>query len=387
MKKIIVSFLMCMVVVVANAQTAVEGNKFTDNWSIGFNIGGTTPLTHRAFFKNMCAGMGIGLDKQLTPIVGLGFEMTGYINTNDVIGTYKSAYTKTAFDAVNFSLLNTLNLSNMFCGYKGEPRLFEVETVAGIGWMHYCAGYGNSMSSKFGLNFNFNLGESKAWTVAFKPALVYDMNEKGNQNVMFNANNGAWEFMAGLKYHFSSSNGKRYFTPVKPYNQAEIDALNAQINNLRQEADQNEAALKTALNDANQKANNLEQALNDCKSQGPKVITETITNNKKTLESVVTFRQGGTAVESSQTPNVERIATYLKHHNKATVSIKGYASPEGNADVNARIARQRAESVKNMLVNRYKIAASRITAEGQGVGNMFEEPDWNRVSICTINED
>lgn len=387
MKKIIVSFLMCMVVVVANAQTAVEGNKFTDNWSIGFNIGGTTPLTHRAFFKNMCAGMGIGLNKQLTPIVGLGFEMTGYINTNDAIGTYKSAYTKTAFDAVNFSLLNTLNLSNMFCGYKGEPRLFEVETVAGIGWMHYYAGYGNSMSSKFGLNFNFNLGESKAWTVAFKPALVYDMNEKGTQNVMFNANNGAWEFMAGLKYHFSSSNGKRYFTPVKPYNQAEIDALNAQINNLRQEADKNEAALKNALNDANQKANSLEQALNDCKSQGPKVITETITNNKKTLESVVTFRQGGTAVESSQTPNVERIATYLKNHKKATVSIKGYASPEGNADVNARIARQRAESVKNMLVNRYKIAANRITAEGQGVGNMFEEPDWNRVSICTINED
>ena len=228
MKKIIVSLLMCMVVVAANAQNAVEGNKFTDNWSIGFNVGGTTPLAHRTFFKNMCAGMGIGLNKQLTPIVGLGLEMTGYINTNDVIGTNKSAYSKTAFDALNFSLLNTLNISNMFCGYNGEPRLFEVETVAGIGWMHYCAGYGNSMSSKFGLNFNFNLGESKAWTVAFKPALVYDMNEKGTKNVMFNANNGAWEFMAGLKYHFKSSNGKHYFTTVKPYNQSEIDALNNQ---------------------------------------------------------------------------------------------------------------------------------------------------------------
>ena len=89
----------------------------------------------------------------------------------------------------------------------------------------------------------------------------------------------------------------------------------------------------------------------------------------------------------SQTPNVERIATYMKNHKNATVSIKGYASPEGNADVNARIAKQRAESVKNMLTNRYKIAANRITAEGQGVGNMFEEADWNRVSICTINED
>ena len=70
MKKIIVSLLMCMVVVAANAQNAVEGNKFTDNWSIGFNVGGTTPLAHRTFFKNMCAGMGIGLNKQLTPIVG-----------------------------------------------------------------------------------------------------------------------------------------------------------------------------------------------------------------------------------------------------------------------------------------------------------------------------
>jgi hypothetical protein len=37
-------------------------------------------------------------------------------------------------------------------------------------------------------------------------------------------------------------------------------------------------------------------------------------------------------------------------------------------------------------VNKYKIAANRIEAEGQGVGNMFEEADWNRVSICTIAE-
>ena len=28
----------------------------------------------------------------------------------------------------------------------------------------------------------------------------------------------------------------------------------------------------------------------------------------------------------------------------------------------------------------------RISAEGQGVGNMFSEPDWNRVSICTLEE-
>lgn len=377
MKKIVASLVLCMAVIAANAQKAVEGNKFTDNWSVGFNAGGTTPLTHSAFFKNMRAVLGVGLDKQVTPVLGLGFEAMTSINTTP---------SRTAFDNTNLSVLGTLNLSNLFGGYAGAPRLFEVETVTGIGWLHYAVNGEsdlNSMSSKLGLNFNFNLGEEKAWTLAFKPALVYDMSADGTDNVCFNANRAAWEFTAGLKYHFSCSNGKHYFTIVKPYNQSEIDALNDQINNMRREADDNAAALKNA----NQKAADLEKALNDCKNQAPKVITETVTNNKKTLESVVTFRQGGTSVESSQTPNVERIATYLKNHKNATVSIKGYASPEGNVDVNARIAKQRAESVKNMLINRYKIAANRITAEGQGVGNMFEEPDWNRVSICTINED
>ncbi len=377
MKKIIVSIALCMAVIAANAQKAVVGNKFTDNWSVGVNVGGTTPLTHSAFFKDMRAVLGVGLNKQVTPVLGLGFEAMTSINTTP---------SRTAFDNTNLSLLGTLNLNNLFCGYTGAPRFFEVETVAGIGWLHYAiSGESdlNSMSSKLGLNFNFNLGEEKAWTLALRPALVYDMSANGTDNVCFNANRAAWEFTAGLKYHFSCSNGKRYFTFVKPYNQSEIDALNDQVNNLRQEANNNAAALKNA----NQKAAELENALNDCKNQAPKVITETVTNNKKTLESVVTFRQGGTSVESSQTPNVERIATYLKNHKNATVSIKGYASPEGNADVNARIAKQRAESVKNLLINRYKIAANRITAEGQGVGNMFEEADWNRVSICTINED
>ena len=68
------------------------------------------------------------------------------------------------------------------------------------------------------------------------------------------------------------------------------------------------------------------------------------------------------------------------------VVIKGYASPEGSVEVNARIAAARAEAVKTILVNKYKINPARITAEGQGVGDMFTEPDWNRVSICTIED-
>ena len=120
----------------------------------------------------------------------------------------------------------------------------------------------------------------------------------------------------------------------------------------------------------------------------PKEV-ETIVQNthSKSLESVITFGQGKATVSADKLPNVERIATYMKNNPSSTVVIKGYASPEGSAEVNERIANQRAEAVKNMLVNKYRIDARRITAKGQGVGYMFEEPDWNRVSICTIVED
>ena len=105
------------------------------------------------------------------------------------------------------------------------------------------------------------------------------------------------------------------------------------------------------------------------------------------MESYVTFRQGRYSIDAAQLPNVERIGTYLKNHTNAKVVIKGYASPEGSAEVNARIANQRAEAVKSLLIKKYKIDSSRITAEGQGVGNMFSEPDWNRVSICTLENE
>lgn len=376
MKKFIAVIVACLTCSGIYAQRAYEGANLGDNWSIGIHAGVTTPLTHSAFFPNMRATWGLGIGKQLTPFFGMGVEAMTSINTTA---------SKTAFDNTNVSLLTSVNLSNLFAGYWGTPRLFEIETVAGLGWLHYAQngnGDRNSISSKLGLNFNFNLGEAKAWTIGIKPALVYDLNACGERNVGFNANRAAWEITAGLKYHFRCSNGKHHISFAKLYDQAEVDALNEQVNNLRQTNVDQEAELTAA----NQRNAELEQQLADCKNQGPVIVTDTITSHKKTLESVVTFRQGGVSVVASQTPNVERIATYLKNHEKATVSIKGYASPEGKAEVNARIAQQRADAVKSLLVKRYKIAENRITAEGQGVGNMFEEPDWNRVSICTIHE-
>ena len=112
----------------ANAQSVVEGTKLTDNWAVEVNAGAITPLTHSAFFKNARPAFGVGISKQLTPIFGLGLQGMGYINTTQ---------SKTAFDATDVSVLGKVNLMNLFASYNGSPRLFEVEAVAGMGWLHY----------------------------------------------------------------------------------------------------------------------------------------------------------------------------------------------------------------------------------------------------------
>ena len=135
-----------------------------------------TPLSHSAFFKNARATVGIDLNKQLSPIYGLTFENMWSINTFE---------SSAAFDASNLMLLHRINLNNVFCRYKGKPSVFEVEALAGFGWLHVNDAYygedgdkdGNWLSSKVGLNLNFNLGEKKAWTIAVKPAILWNVTQ------------------------------------------------------------------------------------------------------------------------------------------------------------------------------------------------------------------
>ena len=276
---------------------------------------------------------------------------------------------KTAFDAAQVMLLNKFNLSNLFGGYKGEPRLFEVEAYFGAGYTHFYMNGGkdngiDGFSSKTGLNFNFNLGSAKAWQF----------------NMNYNVNRSAVELTAGVTYKFATSNGTHNFALVKEYDQAEVDGLNSKINSLRGQVD----GLNNEVNNLKNENAKLQNELNECKNRKPQTVVNNVIN--RDLESYITFAQGKSVIERSQMPNVERVATYMKNHKDSKVVIKGYASPEGSAEINAKLSKSRAEAVKTVLVKKYGIKASRIQAEGQGVGNMFKEPDWNRVSICTLDK-
>lgn len=385
MKKIILFAALAMGAVASQAQTTVAGSKFFDNWSFTLKGGMVSPMENVGFFKAARGIAGAELRKQITPIFGLGVEGEWSVNTSSWTGL-KSANT---FDHQYVGVFGTFNFMNAFAGYTGAPRVFELEAVAGTGWLHAYYPHkvsedGNSWATKVGLNFNFNLGEAKAWTISLKPAILWNMNHHGiESNVLgyaanYDSNNAVVELEAGVTYHFGNSNGTHHFTLVRPYDQAEVDALNAQINALRADLDAcgvNNAALLAQIADL--------QAQLDACNRRPAAVEKVV----KDLNNIryVFFNISSAVIQPNQQPNVAMVADAMKD-NKATVTVDGYASKDGSLAFNEKLAQRRADAVKKELVNRYGIAADRINAQGKGIGDLFSENDWNRVAVCTVNQ-
>lgn len=362
-----------------SAQTVTE-SKTLDNWYVGANAGVATAVKGHAWLKDLQPNFGVRVGRYFTPVFGLAVESNIYFkNTNGFT-------TGTLVNGINTSLLGTVNLSNWFGGYKGEPRCFEVSALYGMGWGHVFGTPSDEwkqdfLTSKAGLDFALNLGKKKAWQVYLEPAMIWNLG--GSQlthsnNIKYNANYAHFQLNVGVIYKFKNSNGTHNFTIAQVRDQAEIDGLNAKINDLRNDLNGKDAQLAAK----DRQISDLQKALDECNSKPKYEKPATATN----LQPTVLFRQGKSVVDAAQYAPIELIAQYMKNHPDAKVEIKGYASPEGSAALNQKLSEKRAEAVKKILVNKYKIASDRLTTKGCGATDkLFEQVEFNRVATFNDN--
>ena len=376
MKKLGLLFAAAAMAVSVNAQTVTESKTF-DNFYIGINGGAQVKTTGESWMNNLNSNAGLRIGRWFTPVFGLAAE--GNVYFNDHCKHYMPQ-SKTVARYMNVGLIGTVNLSNWFAGYKGEPRLFEVVPVFGFGWGHTFGtdeNY-NVLTSKAGIDFTFNLGKAKAWQVYVEPSMNWSLNGYGYEGGAYNINKSAFQLNAGIVYKFKNSNGSHNFTIAQLRDQNEIDGLNSQINSLRSDLNDKDAQLSAK----DKQIKDLQNALDECNKKPKYVKPATATN----LQPTVLFRQGKAVVDKSQMPNIELIAQYMKNHPEAKVEIKGYASPEGNKDFNQALSQKRADAVKNVLVKKYKIAADRLTTKGMGATDkLFKQVEFNRVSTFNDN--
>ena len=359
MKKLFTLFAAALVAASVSAQTTVEGSKVFDNMYIGVNGGVSTKMTGHSWMKGLNPNAGLRIGKNITPVFGLAIESNAYFSNKPW------ASTRLAVRAMNTSLLGTLNLSNLFAGYKGDPRTFELGAVYGIGWghvfMHQEDGRAiNRMTSKAGLDFQFNFGSKKQWQFYVEPAVTWvfngmpgcngesDYNDYGykatssaNQGA-YNINNAFFQLNAGVVYKFQNHDGRHNFTVAQLRDQNEIDALNQTINDLR-----NEVAKK------------------------PKEVVKEVNADCAANTVIVTFAQGKSALTRDSKAALDAVKE------GSHVKVIATASPEGSKKFNQKLSEARAKVVAKYLSNKGVIVDE---ATGKGVQGSTS----NRLAIVYV---
>ena len=379
MKKLVLMLAAASMAASVSAQT-VEESKTFDNIYVGINGGVATKTTGHKWLSDLDPNAGLRIGRYFTPVFGLAIEGNAYFS-NKPWGS-----TGTVVRATNASLLGTVNLSNWFGGYKGEPRTFEVSALYGLGWMHVFTNNKafeaatsenrNRMTSKAALDFAFNFGSAKQFQFYVEPSINFAfLGKSHSHNVAvtpagltypeynvnygykataqagqpaYNINNSFVQLNAGLVYKFANSNGTHNFTIVTPRDQAEIDALNAQINELR--------------------------------NRKPEVITKEVVKEVPSVKvkelSVsdlvfVTFAQG----KSNLTREAKAALNNVKEGSH--VQVVGTASPEGSKEINDRLSQARADVVANYLKSR---GVNIDDATGKGVQGVTS----NRLAVVYV---
>ena len=400
MKKLVLLFAVAAMTVSASAQSTVYGSKFTDNWSIGVQGGLATKTTQNRWLSNTNPFAGIRLTKDFTPAFGIVAEGNVYFNDRaqtDLVETYsprqervminarnRAVRTNTFAKALNVNVLAKVNLTNAIAGYTGEPRAFEVSALYGFGWgkgfgkynrwkdseiddfgnvsgfygsdfseanatimgpeamLIYAQDGANELNSKAALNFAFNFGSDKQFQAYVEPSIVFS----GLKDFKYNLDRSTVQLTAGVAYKFNNSWGTHNFKLAELRDQAEIDALNAQINELR--------------------------------NRKPEVITKEVIKEVPVGKEVrvedlvfVTFAQGKYNLTKEAKEALDKVAE------GAHVQVVGTCSPEGSKELNDRLSQNRANAVADYLKGRGVVVDEAI---GKGVQGTTS----NRLAIVYV---
>lgn len=312
--------------VMVYGQVAYEKANLLDNVYVGIEGGASTPLNFNSVFPvNSIAGLKVG--KEFTPIFGIEVEGQVFFNDNNV-----GRWTNTFVKGTNVGLNGTINLTNLFLGYKGSPRFFEVKTNAGLGWLHKWNTSNNNITAKTALDLNFNI--NKANTISLSPGIYWNLNE--NNKVQFNKNLAQFAVFVGYIHHFKTSNGTRHF---KIY---DVGALNNEINNFKKELDKK-----------------------------PKVVVKELVKVKTEYVNPTTYIFF--AKNSAELLPTSKVALNTI---EGTVDIVAMSSPEGNDEYNKVLSEKRAKAVADYLISRGVTVNSQIGIGANGVNS-------NRIAIVT----
>lgn len=289
----------------------------------------------------------------------------GVYNTGDPVpGKFNHEYGFLCKSKFNFLTLHAdvmFDLTNMIGGYRAD-RVYSVAPYIGVGWGHvYSSPHQNSVVGNIGVFNMFHVTKALDINLDIRASITDDEfdGERGRRNF-----DGLVSVTAGVTYRFAPRGWKSRVVKVVEY---EYD--NAAVNELRRQV--NELIAKNEALEANK--------------AGQTVVHNTVVNANGVY--LIYFPINVSSLSNADRAQLEQVANMIKATPDGTVfCIRGYAdSATGSPAINETLSRERAQSVREYLVNEFGIPADRFDVKWNGgVGNMFfDDPALSRVVIIS----
>jgi len=359
---------------IAGEKHSVATNSFWSNWFVQGNITwnafyGEGEKSFVAPFRKFPTGEGhtglgfsAAIGKWFTPGIGLRTKFNAWKMGSELNGEDAAKY-------YSFNEQVLFNVTNMILGYD-EQRFWNFIPYAGAGIYHTSDANATMLSA--GILNTFRLTSKLALNVE----LAWHNWQASGQGLRLKSRMQQYNIELGLTYKLGKSSWKA--TPdMEAYQslmQSEVDALNAQINDLRGEN------------------NNLEQEVAKAKAAlaaKPAVSTRVVTQETSSFISApisIFFANG--KVTSAEPRDIENIAAIAKtaRENNLKVLITGYADTKtGTKEGNQKISERRAEAVAAELVKQ-GVSRDMITTVGGGGVNTLKNSDFNRRAVVELKK-
>lgn len=395
-KKIVITMAAVLVSIVASAQDRadstvalfedlrvplvekkyVANTNFQDNWYISLYGGVTSNFgsddSHSGFFRLMGPAAVLALGKEITPVSSVRFQINYNRNTgvtDDQFGDVTIKDVASGLDAIkDMSWMNhnrykwnsyglaidyLLNFTNLVLGFR-ENRKFHLQGIVGIGGSvsrNYTTekfaeaqNIDNSHDKQLGNKDKYDnrqhslicLRAGLAGTIMV--ARNWNLHVEAIGNILDNSydsnptTSNTWDghvdYLLGVSYRFNNKGG---VAPGFYYPRHDMTEYIKRVND---------------INDIRDRTKRRRQELEE--------MTDTVDVEAQVMYTLIAFDEGDTTIDRLQQTNIYTTAYAWARNSRSIIYITN------STGVDDKLFRKRAEAIRNILLERYELPASKI---------------------------
>ena len=350
----------------------VANTNFQDNWYISLYGGVTSNFgsdcSHSGFFRLMGPAAMLAVGKEITPISSVRFQINYVRNTGvtdnqfgkeigdngDIIADYSwMTHNRFKWNSYGLSIDYLLNFTNLIMGFR-EKRKFHLQGIVGIGGSvsrnytteQYARAqhidnsheaqvenkdkYQNRQHSliclRGGLAGTFMVARN--WNLHIEAVASILDNSYDSNPTTSNTWDGHVDYLLGVSYRFNNKGGMAPGFYYPRHDMTEYISRMRDINDIRDRTKRRREELEA--------------------------MTDTIDVDAQVMYTLIAFDENDTAIDRLQQTNIYTTAYAWARNSRSIIYITN------STGVDDKLFRKRAEAIRDILLERYEIPASKI---------------------------